>query len=44
MKDTITMKGERSLWIEFTHTLKKQKRKVWDTLKPFLEDYIKRSK
>ena len=39
MKDVITLRGERELWIEFIHKAKKERRKAWDVLIPFLKKY-----
>jgi hypothetical protein len=40
MKDTISIRGERELWLEFIHKSKKEKKKVWEILVPFLKKYI----
>lgn len=40
MKDIITIRGERDLWLDFIHKAKKEKKKVWDVLSPFLRKYI----
>ena len=40
MKDTLSIRGERDLWIEFVHKAKKEKRKAWDVLSPYLKKYI----
>jgi len=40
MKDVITIRGERDLWLDFIHKAKKEKKKVWDVLGPFLKKYI----
>jgi hypothetical protein len=40
MKDVITIRGERDLWIDFVHKAKKDKKKVWDILSPYLRKYI----
>jgi len=39
MKDTISIRGDRELWLEFIHKAKKEKKKVWDVLSPFLKKY-----
>ena len=39
-KDTISIIGNRETWLEFTIKLKREKKKVWDVLKPFIENYI----
>ena len=43
-KQSITLKGRRSLWLDFVYEVKKNKSQVWDELKIFLEEYIKKSK
>jgi hypothetical protein len=40
MKDVITLRGERGLWIDFIHKAKKEKKKAWDILSPFLRKYV----
>jgi hypothetical protein len=40
MKDVITLRGERGLWIDFIYKVKKEKKKAWDVLSPFLKKYI----
>ena len=40
MKDVITLRGERGLWIDFIHKAKKEKKKAWDVLSPFLRKYV----
>lgn len=40
MKDDITLRGERELWLDFIHKAKKEKKKAWDVLYPFLKKYI----
>jgi hypothetical protein len=40
MKDTITIRGERDLWIDFIHKAKKEKKKAWEVLNPYLRKYI----
>lgn len=40
-KDFIGFKGEKKVWDKFTLKLKKEKREVWEVIKPFLEKYIK---
>ena len=39
MKDVISLRGERDMWIEFIHKAKKEKKKAWDVLNPFLKKY-----
>jgi hypothetical protein len=41
MKDSISFKGDRNLWIDFVAKVKKQRKEVWEALKPFIESYIK---
>jgi hypothetical protein len=40
MKDVITLRGERNLWIDFIQKAKKEKKKAWDVLSPFLKKYL----
>jgi hypothetical protein len=40
MKDIITIREERDLWIDFIHKAKKEKKKAWDVLSPFLKKYL----
>ena len=40
MKYVITLRGERDLWLDFVHKTKKDKKKVWDVLSPYLRKYI----
>ena len=40
MKDTISIRGEREVWLEFIHKAKKEKKKVWEVLVPFLNKYV----
>ena len=39
MKDIITIRGERELWLDFIHKAKKDKKKAWEVLSPFLRKY-----
>ena len=40
MKDVITIRGERELWLDFIHKAKKEKKKAWEVLSPFLKKYL----
>ena len=40
MKDTISIRGDRELWLEFIRKAKKEKKKVWEVLTPFLNKYV----
>ena len=40
MKGTISLRGERELWLEFIHKAKKERKKVWEVLTPFLNKYV----
>ena len=42
MKDNISFKGERNLWIDFVAKLKKERKEVWQILEPFIKEYIKK--
>jgi hypothetical protein len=39
MKDIITIRGDRELWLEFIYKIKREKRRAWDVLSPFLRKY-----
>jgi hypothetical protein len=39
MKDIITIRGERELWLDFSPKTKKEKKKAWEILSPFLRKY-----
>ena len=40
MKYVITLRGERDLWVDFIHKAKKDNKRVWDILSPYLRKYI----
>jgi len=40
MGHMITIRGQRDLWLEFVHKTKKEKKTVWEVLKPFLKKYV----
>lgn len=40
MRDVITLRGERDLWLDFIHKAKKEKKKAWEVLNPYLRKYI----
>jgi len=40
MKDIITIRGERELWLDFIYKAKKEKKKAWEILSPFLKKYV----
>jgi len=42
MKDIITFKGNRYIWIDFVSKVKKQKKQVWEALEPLLKEYIRK--
>lgn len=41
MKDTITFKGDRNLWIDFVAKIKKQRKQVWEVLEQLIKQYLK---
>ena len=41
MKDIISIKGERNLWIDFIAKVKKEKKEVWEVLEPIIKKYLK---
>lgn len=42
MKDSISFKGERDLWIDFIAKIKKERKEVWQVLEPFIKNYLKK--
>jgi len=40
MKDIITLRGNRNLWIDFVTKLKKEKKQVWEILSVWIKDYL----
>lgn len=44
MKETITFKGDRNLWIDFVSKVKKQRKQVWEVLEKLLRDYLRQDK
>ncbi len=40
MKYVITLRGERDMWLNFIHKIRKNKRRVWDILSPYLRKYV----
>ncbi|MEK6820683.1 MAG: hypothetical protein AABX71_03150 [Nanoarchaeota archaeon] len=41
MKDIITFRGNRELWIDFVAKVKKERKKVWQVLEKFIREYLK---
>jgi hypothetical protein len=39
MKDIITIRGDRELWLDFVCKVKKRKKKTWDVLSPLLKKF-----
>ena len=39
MKDIITIRGERQLWLDFIHRARRDKKRVWDILGLYLRKY-----
>ena len=40
MNDIITIRGDHELWLDFTHKVKKDKKKVWPVLRPCVRKYV----
>lgn len=38
----LSMRGERDLWLEFVHKLRKESKTVWEYLKPLIEKELKK--
>ncbi|MDP7199325.1 MAG: hypothetical protein QF486_06970 [Candidatus Woesearchaeota archaeon] len=43
-RDVISFRGERELWLDFVHAVRKNREQVWDVLKPTLDQYTKKSR
>jgi len=41
MKDIITFRGNRDIWIDFVAKIKKNRKTVWEILEKFIKDYLK---
>lgn len=37
----INFRGERDLWIDFVAKIKKERKTVWQVIKPFIEKIVK---
>lgn len=44
MKDVITFRGDRDLWIDFVAKVKKDRKQVWEVLEKFIRSYLKTKK
>jgi len=42
MREVITFKGDRNLWIDFVAKIKKERKQVWEVLEKFIKDYLKK--
>lgn len=42
MKDIITFRGNRDLWIDFISKIKKERKTVWEVLEKFIKNYLKK--
>jgi len=42
MNDSISIKGDRELWIDFVSKVKKDHKEVWEVLSKYIKDYLKR--
>ena len=40
--ELISLRGDRDLWLDFTHKIRKKKLKIWDVLQPMIKDYMKK--
>jgi hypothetical protein len=43
MKDIITLRGNRNLWIDFVAKIKKEKKQVWQVLEEWIKKYLKQN-
>ena len=40
MKDVITIRGNRVLWIIFVNKIRKERKEVWTVLEPMIKEYL----
>ena len=38
----ISFRGDRNIWQDFMHKVKKNKKQVWEVMEPLLDGYIKK--
>ena len=38
----ISFRGDRNIWQDFMHKVKKNKRQVWEVMEPQFKEYIKK--
>ncbi|PIN85930.1 hypothetical protein COV19_07605 [Candidatus Woesearchaeota archaeon CG10_big_fil_rev_8_21_14_0_10_44_13] len=38
----ISFRGDRNIWQDFMHKVKKNKKQVWEVMEPLLKDYIQK--
>ena len=38
----ISFRGDRNIWQDFMHKVKKNKKQVWEVMEPLLNEYIKK--
>ncbi|MDP7182216.1 MAG: hypothetical protein QGF25_07110 [Candidatus Woesearchaeota archaeon] len=43
-RDVISFRGERELWLDFVHAVRKNREQVWGVLAPVLKEYTKKSR
>jgi hypothetical protein len=41
-KEIITLRGNRSLWLDFVHKVKKERKQVWEVLEECIKEYLKK--
>ncbi len=44
MREVITFRGDRNLWIDFVAKVKKDRKQVWEVLEKFIRSYLKTKK
>ncbi len=42
MREIITFRGERDLWIDFVAKVKKERKEVWEVLESLIKQYLKK--
>lgn len=42
VRDIITLKGNRNLWIDFVAKIKKERKEVWQVLEVLIKEYLRK--
>jgi hypothetical protein len=39
----ISLRGDRDIWLDFTHKVRKNRKQIWEVLEPMLKEYIRKN-